>query len=67
MWVESVTLNNIKGFQNEIITFTRSATNVPNYRPKPYSWISLLGENVVSKSTLLRAIILLLAKPEASK
>ncbi len=67
MWVESVTLNNIKCFKNEKITFTRSAGNVPNHCQKPYSWISLLGENAVGKSTLLQAIGLLLAGPEAAK
>lgn len=67
MWVESVTLNNIKCFKNEEITFTRSAANVPNHRQKPYSWISLLGENGVGKSTLLQAIGLLLSGPEAAK
>ncbi|CAD5975856.1 ATPase [Planktothrix tepida] len=67
MWVESVTLNNIKCFKNEEIIFTRTAINVSNHRPKPYSWISLLGENGVGKSTLLQAIALLLAGPEAAK
>ncbi|MBE9142226.1 AAA family ATPase [Planktothrix mougeotii] len=67
MWVESVTLNNIKCFKNEEIIFTRTAVNVSNHRLKPYSWISLLGENGVGKSTLLQAIALLLAGPEAAK
>jgi predicted ATPase len=65
MWVESITLSNIKCFREKTILFTRN--NVKGYRAKPYSWITLVGENGVGKSTLLQALALLLAGPEAAK
>ncbi|MBD1932683.1 MULTISPECIES: AAA family ATPase [Cyanophyceae] len=66
MWVESITLTNIKCFREQKIEFTRNATTRRD-RAKPYSWITLLGENGVGKSTLLQALALLLAGPEAAK
>ena len=36
-------------------------------RAQPYYWITLLGENGVGKSTILQALALLLAGPEAAK
>lgn len=66
MWVESISLENIKCFQNQKISFTRNESNRRD-RAKPYGWITLLGENGVGKSTLLQALALLLAGPEAAK
>ncbi|MGG6295199.1 AAA family ATPase [Leptolyngbya sp. AN02str] len=66
MWVENITLENIKCFQAQEISFTRNDTNRRD-RAKPYKWITLLGENGVGKSTLLQALALLLAGPEAAK
>lgn len=60
MWIKSITLENIKCFQKKEIKFTRS-------KAKPYNWITLLGENGVGKSTILQALALLLAGPEAAK
>ncbi|MDB9476245.1 AAA family ATPase [Dolichospermum circinale] len=65
MWVESITLSNIKCFREEKILFTRNG--VTGKTAKHYSWITLLGENGVGKSTLLQALALLLAGPEAAK
>jgi energy-coupling factor transporter ATP-binding protein EcfA2 len=67
MWVESITLENIKCFQNKEIKFTRNPRNDRRWRAKPYNWVTLLGENGVGKSTILQALALLLAGPEASK
>lgn len=65
MWVKSITLSNIKCFRDEKIPFT--GYNKTGTRAKPYSWITLLGENGVGKSTLLQALALLLAGPEGAK
>jgi predicted ATPase len=66
MWVESITLTNIKCFQQQEISF-KLAPKARRDRAKPYSWITLLGENGVGKSTILQALALLLAGPEAAK
>jgi energy-coupling factor transporter ATP-binding protein EcfA2 len=66
MWVESITLENIKCFQQQEIRFTRNP-KARRHRAKPYNWITLLGENGVGKSTILQALALLLAGPEAAK
>lgn len=66
MWVESITLTNIKCFREQQLLFTRNPA-ARRDRAKPYSWITLLGENGVGKSTLLQALALLLAGPEAAK
>jgi len=65
MWLKSVKLENIKCFENIELVFTPN----PGSRSKarPYRWITLLGENGVGKSTVLQAIGLLLAGPEAAK
>jgi energy-coupling factor transporter ATP-binding protein EcfA2 len=65
MWLKSVKLENIKCFENIDLVFTPN----PGSRSKarPYRWITLLGENGVGKSTVLQAIGLLLAGPEAAK
>ncbi|MBD2144042.1 MAG: AAA family ATPase [Sphaerospermopsis kisseleviana] len=59
MWLKSIELKNIKGFSHQTISFEN--------RNKPYKWITLLGENGVGKSTLMQAIALLLAGPDAAK
>jgi len=65
MWLKKVELENIKCFENIELIFTPN----PGSRSKarPYRWITLLGENGVGKSTVLQAIGLLLAGPEAAK
>ena len=67
MWVESIKLENIKCFQNQEIKFISNPNNQRRWRAKPYHWITLLGENGVGKSTILQALALLLAGPEAAK
>ncbi len=59
MWVEEISLDNIKCFDKLAISFTN--------RKQPYSWITLLGENSSGKSTLLQCLALLLAGPEAAQ
>lgn len=58
MWVEELTLENIKCFEKLIIKFSEAE--------KPHKWVTLLGENGVGKSTLLQALGLLLAGPEGA-
>ncbi len=65
MWVESITLNNIKCFQQQEISFIRDP-NATQHQEKLYDWVTLLGENGVGKSTILQALALLLAGPEAA-
>jgi len=59
MWLKSIEIKNIKGFQEQKILF--------HHKNNPYKWITLLGENGVGKSTLLQAIALLLAGSDAAK
>lgn len=66
MWIERITLSNIKCFEKQQFTFTRNPGAPPD-RAKPYKWITLLGENGVGKSTVLQALALMLAGPEAAK
>jgi energy-coupling factor transporter ATP-binding protein EcfA2 len=57
MWVEKLTLENIKCFENcEIVLGTPK---------KCFKWITFLGENGGGKSTALQALALLLAGPES--
>jgi hypothetical protein len=63
MWLKTVEIENIKCFERLELTFTDGKSK----HPQPYRWITLLGENGVGKSTLLQAIGLLLAGPEAAK
>jgi ABC-type cobalamin/Fe3+-siderophores transport system ATPase subunit len=65
MWVESITLNNIKCFQQQEISFIRDP-NVTQRQEKLYDWVTLLGENGVGKSTILQALALLLAGSESA-
>ncbi len=60
MWLSNVTLENIKCFEKIELSFAKTLES-------PYRWITLLGENGVGKSTILQAIGLLLAGPEAAK
>ncbi|MEO0043286.1 MAG: hypothetical protein RL329_2734 [Bacteroidota bacterium] len=56
MWVEKLTLENIKCFENcEIVLGTPK---------KCFKWVTFLGENGGGKSTALQALALLLAGPE---
>jgi predicted ATPase len=59
MWVEEISLENIKCFEKQSL---RLGT-----KTKPYPWITLLGENGTGKSTVLQAIALLLAGPDGAK
>lgn len=53
MWVEEISLDNIKCFDKQTIR-TGNAN-------RPYPWVTFLGENGTGKSTVLQAIGLLLA------
>lgn len=58
MWVEEITLDNIKCFERHNIKL--------GSKKDPYPWISLLGENGTGKSTVLQSIALMLAGPEGA-
>lgn len=58
MWVEKLTLENIKCFEKCEVPFGTDK--------KPYKWVTLLGENGGGKSTALQALALLLAGPEGA-
>nr|MCU0340198.1 ATP-binding protein [Spirosomataceae bacterium] len=60
MWVEDVSLENIKCFDKK--TSIRLGGG-----ESPYKWVTLLGENGVGKSTVLQALGLLLAGPEGAQ
>jgi hypothetical protein len=57
MWVEELTLNNIKCFDGMTIRFAKGET--------PSNWVTFLSENGGGKSTALQALALLLAGPES--
>lgn len=59
MWIEEITLVNIKCFENQTIKF--------GTKEHPYRWVNLLGENGGGKSTVLQAVALLLAGPDGAK
>lgn len=65
MWLKSVRLENIKCFEDIELIFTHKQSTASN--AKPHRWITILGENGVGKTTVLQAIGLLLAGPEAAK
>ncbi|MBI1927328.1 AAA family ATPase, partial [Candidatus Poribacteria bacterium] len=65
MWIERIKLKNIKCFED--IEFILTRNQKTGSKAEPYRWITLLGENGVGKSTILQAIGLLLAGPEAAK
>jgi predicted ATP-binding protein involved in virulence len=58
MWVEELTLENIKCFEKMSIRF--------GTKEQPHKWISLLGENGGGKSTILQALSLMLAGYEGA-
>jgi predicted ATP-binding protein involved in virulence len=58
MWVEELTLENIKCFEKMSIRF--------GTEEQPHKWISLLGENGGGKSTILQALSLMLAGYEGA-
>jgi predicted ATPase len=59
MWIEEVSLENIKCFERQSVKLGNPKGAFP--------WITLLGENGTGKSTMLQAIGLLLAGPEGAK
>lgn len=59
MWVEELTLENIKCFDKVTLKF-KSKDN-----PRP-NWITLLSENGSGKTTILQSLALLLAGPESA-
>lgn len=58
MWVEQITLENIKCFNKQTIKLGGTEN--------PYPWVTLLGENGAGKSTILQSLALLLAGPEGA-
>ncbi|MFQ3679243.1 MAG: AAA family ATPase [Pseudanabaenaceae cyanobacterium] len=60
MRVTELQLKNLKCFCDTTLAFTRR-------KSETYPWVTLLGENGVGKSTVLQALALLLAGPEAAK
>ncbi|HIE01563.1 MAG TPA: ATPase [Thiotrichaceae bacterium] len=58
MWVEELTLENIRCFEKATLKFSK--------KEEPYRWITFLGENGGGKSTALQALGLLLAGPEGA-
>lgn len=65
MWVEKISLTNVRCFQHTEIVFT--ADEREGAKAEPCKWVTLLGENGVGKTTILQSIALLLAGPEAAK
>lgn len=65
MWVEKILLENVRCFAANEIVFTENERS--GAQATPSKWVTLLGENGVGKSTILQAIGLLLAGPEAAK
>jgi len=59
MWVEELSLDNIRCFEKATIKFSK--------KEQPYQWITFLGENGGGKSTALQALGLLLAGPEGAQ
>ncbi len=58
MWVEELSLENIKCFEKITLKFGNKSS--------PHKWVTLLGENGGGKSTILQALGLLLAGPEGA-
>lgn len=58
MWIEEVTLENIKCFDSETIRL--------GSKDSPYPWVTFIGENGTGKSSVLQAIGLLLSGPEGA-
>ena len=60
MFLSRVRIENIKCFSEIELILTQNSN-------QPSRWVTLLGENGVGKSTILQAMALLLAGPEAAK
>ncbi|HAN46135.1 MAG TPA: ATPase [Cyanobacteria bacterium UBA8156] len=60
MRVTELQLQNLKCFADTTFSFSHK-------KSETYPWVTLLGENGVGKSTVLQALALLLAGPEAAK
>ncbi len=58
MWVEQLTMENIKCFGKTVFRL--------GDKDGPYPWVTLLGENGGGKSTVLQALALLVAGPESA-
>ncbi len=63
MLVDSLALDNIRCFRRQVLDFARDAKL---RRDSPHRWVTLLGENGAGKSTVLQALALLLAGPDAA-
>src|SRR5258708_30595954 len=61
MWVDDLTLENIRCFETATLEFTKKASKAP------HKWITFLSENGGGKSTALQALGLLLAGPEGAQ
>jgi hypothetical protein len=60
MWVEELTIENIRCFESMSIRFTQGMDS-------PHRWVTFLSENGGGKSTALQALGLLLAGPEGAQ
>lgn len=58
MWIELLSIENIKCFEKQTIRFGSTK--------EAYPWITLLGENGTGKSTILQALAIMLAGPEGA-
>ena len=58
MWIEEITLENIKCFDRTVIAFKQNKDRAP--------WVTLLSENGGGKTTILQSIALMLAGPEVA-
>jgi predicted ATPase len=58
MWIESLSIENIKCFEKQLIRFGTTK--------ELYPWITLLGENGTGKSTILQSLAIMLAGPEGA-
>lgn len=59
MWVEELTLENIRCFERLTLKFFQ--------KDRHYNWVTLLSENGGGKSTILQALGILLAGPEGAQ
>jgi energy-coupling factor transporter ATP-binding protein EcfA2 len=59
MWVEELTIENIRCFPSETLRFSGGRDRCP--------WVTFLGDNGGGKSTVLQALGLLLAGPEGAQ
>jgi len=70
MYVDSLTIENVRCFENQTITLARGISGRQQRQDArsfhPHKWVTLLGPNGCGKSTLLQSIALLLAGPEGA-